>query len=51
MVAEALQSEIELSLASDVTERTRAGWLFNQKLIERIAQHHVAYWNAPLMRA
>ena len=50
-VAAALQSEIELSLASDVTERTRAGWLFNQKLIGRIAQHHVAYWNAPLMRA
>jgi len=51
LAAEALQSEIELSLASDLTERTRAGWLFNQKLIGRIAQHHVAYWNAPLMRA
>lgn len=50
-VAETLQTEIELSLASEVTERTRAGWLFNQKLIGRITQHHVAYWNAPLMRA
>jgi len=50
-MAMSLQSEIELSLASDIAERTRAGWRFNQKLIERVAQHHVAYWNAPLMRA
>jgi hypothetical protein len=50
-LASSLQSDIELSLASDITERTYAGWQFNQKLIERIGQRHVAYWNAPLMRA
>jgi hypothetical protein len=45
------QETIELSLASDPSEESRAGWLFNQSLIERITRHHAAYWNAPLMRA
>lgn len=49
--AKSLQRDIELSLASDPSEPSRAGWLFNQTLIERITRHHVAYWNAPLMRA
>ena len=45
------QAEVELSLAADVTERSLAGWQFNQTLVGRITEHHVAYWNAPLMRA
>ncbi|MFH0297075.1 ring-hydroxylating oxygenase subunit alpha [Bradyrhizobium sp. 31Argb] len=49
--ASSLQEKIELSLASDPSESSRAGWLFNQALIERVTRHHVAYWSAPLMRA
>jgi hypothetical protein len=45
------QAKIELSLASDPSESSRAGWQFNQALIERVTRHHVAYWNAPLMQA
>jgi hypothetical protein len=46
-----LQSRIEFSHASEIVETTRAGWTFNQKLIERISRQHVSYWNAPLMLA
>lgn len=45
------QAEVELSLAAEMNERSLAGWRFNQALVGRIAEHHVAYWNAPLMRA
>ncbi|RJF76344.1 hypothetical protein [Rhodopseudomonas palustris] len=51
--AEALarQSTVETALASDPPEQSRAGWDFNQTLVERISRQHAAYWNAPLMRA
>jgi hypothetical protein len=49
--ARSLQAEIELSLASDLSQPSRAGWLFNQALVERITRHHAAYWNSPLMQA
>jgi hypothetical protein len=45
------QADVELCLAGDVTERSRAGWQFNQLLLRRITEHHVSYWNAPLMHA
>jgi hypothetical protein len=46
-----LQTDVECSADGDKIEGVRAGWNFNQQLIERIARHHPAYWNAPLMDA
>ncbi|MBR1159127.1 hypothetical protein [Bradyrhizobium elkanii] len=45
------QADIELCLSGEAAERSRAGWQFNQLLVQRIAQRHVAYWNTPLTRA
>ncbi|MHC2338530.1 hypothetical protein [Bradyrhizobium sp. USDA 4454] len=45
------QANVELCLAGDALERSRAGWQFNQLLIQRITEHHVSYWNAPLAHA
>ncbi|MGL5165425.1 MAG: hypothetical protein ACRC9K_06025 [Afipia sp.] len=49
--ATAAQSAIELSPTDDVTEMARAGWQFNQQLVDCITRRHVAYWNAPLVDA
>lgn len=49
--ATARQAEVEAALAGDPTETSRAGWEFNQALVERIGRLHASYWNAPLMRA
>ena len=49
--AEASQIEIELASTDSLTETTRAGWRFNQEVVEHITRRHSAYWNAPLVDA
>lgn len=49
--AEAVQNKIAMAQMEEVTEQSKAGWEFNQILLERLAQQHVAYWNAPLTDA
>ena len=49
--AEANQSEVELASTDDITETSRAGWRFNQQIVEHITRRHTIYWNAPLVDA
>ncbi len=49
--AEAHQSEVELASTDDITETSRAGWRFNQEIVEHITRRHASYWNAPLVDA
>jgi hypothetical protein len=49
--AAASQTAIERPAVCDVTEPSRAGWKFNQQLLDRISAEHAAYWNAPLLQA
>jgi hypothetical protein len=49
--AEATQSEIELASTDHLNETTRAGWRFNQDIVEHITRRHPAYWNSPLVDA
>jgi hypothetical protein len=45
------QVDFELVSTGDITETTRAGWRFNQTLIDRITRRHKSYWNGPLVDA
>jgi hypothetical protein len=49
--AEAHQNEVELASTDDVTETSRAGWRFNQEIVEHLTRRHATYWNAPLVDA
>ena len=49
--AEASQTQIELASTDDLNETTRAGWRFNQIIVEHITRRHSAYWNTPLVDA